>query len=121
MAKRRLVVLDGTSADAGISRNIKAVMTLRGVDRFYMCQRLGFSQSAYYTRINGETPWLADEVARAARALGVPVATLYDGLLPAQASGKWAPWDSNPQPTDYRPGPRQPYAVGRPGGGRSAA
>lgn len=55
-------------------------MAYRGLSRADLCQAIHLSASSYYNRINGTRAWLADEVADAARALGVPVQTLFDGL-----------------------------------------
>lgn len=69
-----------STADQTISRTIEALMHYRGVTRADLCRAVNLSSSSYYNRLNGSRAWTAAEVADAARLLGVPVQTLYEGL-----------------------------------------
>ena len=70
------------SVDATISRTVRALVAYRGGNaRAQVMAALGINRSAYYNRLAGETARSAADVKRAADALGVSVATLYDGLV----------------------------------------
>lgn len=74
-------------------------MAYRNVSRAELCQATHMSRGSYYNRMNGSRAWSAAEVADAAKALGVPVQTLYDGL-PLDGGDGRARRDSNSQPSD---------------------
>lgn len=65
-----------------ISRTVKGVLAFTSMppERFWLA--VGLSRSTYYNRINGDTPWSAADVKRAADALGIEVADLYEGRVP---------------------------------------
>ena len=71
--------------DRMINRTIKALLAVRDMDPETFMARAGMAKSTYYNRMSGRNGWTAAEVKRAADALGVSVATLYDGLSVAGA------------------------------------
>lgn len=82
--------------DATISRTVRAIIAYRGpASRARVIAAMGVSRSGFYNRLAGDTQWTAAEVKHAADALGVSVATLFEGM-------KWAPSDSNREPTVSR-------------------
>ena len=67
------------TTDATISRTIRALVAYHGLQPQVMWEALGVARGTYYDRLaNGG--WSAEEVARAADILSVPVADLYQGL-----------------------------------------
>jgi hypothetical protein len=68
-----------------INRTIRALIVLRGMDAEGFRQAAGLARNTYFNRMRGRGDWTAHEVKRAADALGVSVATLYDGLSVAGA------------------------------------
>lgn len=77
--------------DAEISQRINAAMFRQRVTARKMAAAVGIHPSSWTHRMQGSRPWRAEEVVRAAAALGVPAATLLPHL------------DSNQEPSDYRP------------------
>ena len=76
----------GTSqVNATISRTMESLRTYVGMSVPELQRALGLKPGTYFNRKNGSTDWTAAEVKRAADALGVSVATLYDGLSVAGA------------------------------------
>jgi hypothetical protein len=71
--------------DATISRTVRAIIAYHHVNVRKLAPAMGLSRTAFYNRLSGHTQWSAAEVKRAADALGVSVATLYDGLSVAGA------------------------------------
>ena len=63
-----------------IRATLRALLAFRDISIPEFAAQLGMSRTALYGRMSGETAWSADEVARVATALDVPVATLYAGL-----------------------------------------
>ena len=68
-----------------INRTIRALLVLRGMTPEQFQARAGLARNTYYNRMKGRGDWTAHEMKRAADALGVSVATLYDGLSVAGA------------------------------------
>ncbi len=66
--------------NATISRTMESLRTYVGMSVPELQHALGLKPGTYFNRRNGSTDWTAVEVKRAADALGVSVATLYDGL-----------------------------------------
>jgi len=63
-----------------INRKIRALMAYRSLSAEDFCQSTGMNRSAYYRRMRGDGSWSADELERAAEALGVDVADLFKGI-----------------------------------------
>ena len=89
------VIGAGSATDTTISNTIRALVAYHHVNVSRLALAMGLSRTSFYNRLSGDTAWSAAEVKRAADALGVDVATLYDGL----PVNTWAPRGSNPQPT----------------------
>jgi len=68
-----------------ITRTMEALRTYVGMSVPELQKALGLKPGTYFSRRRGDTAWTAAEVKRAADALGVSVATLYDGLAVAGA------------------------------------
>jgi hypothetical protein len=90
-----------TVVNQTISETIEKLITLRGMRRSEFWGSIGLTRSAYYARTGGVTRWGVADVKRAADALGVSVATLYDGLDLAALGLPHL--DSNQKPADYQP------------------
>jgi hypothetical protein len=75
----------GSATDQTISNTIRAIVAYHHVNVTRLALATGLSRSGFYNRLSGETSWSAAEVKRAADALNVSVATLYDGLAVAGA------------------------------------
>jgi hypothetical protein len=69
-----------TPVNATISRTMESLRTYVGMSVPELQRALGLKPGTYFNRKNGSTDWTAVEVKRAADALGVDVATLYNGL-----------------------------------------
>lgn len=95
MAVRKLDRGTQSATDRTITRTIKATLVAVDMAPEAFWGRLGISRTTWYNKANGESGWTADEVARAARILGVSVADLYAGRVPAIT---WGGGDSNPEP-----------------------
>lgn len=67
--------------DATISATVRALAGARRADTAEIARAIGISRNSYYNRINGEKPWHARDVARAAAYFGVPIADLYAGRV----------------------------------------
>ena len=68
------------TVDRMINRTVKALLAIREMDPATFMDRAGMARTTYYNRMSLRGEWSAAEVKRAADALGVSVATLYDGL-----------------------------------------
>ena len=78
-----MLELDSSSVDTidlTISRTVKAYLAFTGRSVPDFAARMEMSRQAVYARLANETSWSADEVARAARALDIPIAVLYSGI-----------------------------------------
>jgi transcriptional regulator with XRE-family HTH domain len=85
--------------DAGIGERVHSECWKRGISQKRLGMALGIAQNTVSAKMRGRRPWGAVELATVAELLGIPVADLIpeSRTVPAQ----WAPWDSNPQPTDF--------------------
>ena len=92
--------LDPTTAM--INRTIRALQALRDMTPEDFWTRAQISRGTYYNRMKGRGDWTAQEVKRAADALGVSVATLYDGLSVAGAGFEPATSGSRMQVIELR-------------------
>ena len=63
-----------------IRATLRALLAYRGISIPDFAEQIGISRTALYNRMAGDTPWSAEEVARIAVALDIPVATFYGGL-----------------------------------------
>jgi hypothetical protein len=93
-------IADVDPTNAMINRTIRAVMAIRDMDPADLWASAGITKGTYYNRMKGRGDWTAPEVKRAADALGVSVATLYDGLQVAGAGFEPATSGSRAQVID---------------------
>lgn len=97
------VATDGTSPlddpDVIISATIRALVAARQTDTGELAAALRMSRNSYYNRINGEKPWHARDVSRAAAFFDVPVADLYEGRLTIPFRKAGAPQTIKPRRT----------------------
>jgi transcriptional regulator with XRE-family HTH domain len=91
--------------DEVVGTRVHMAMFTRRVRQTQLSSEIGITQSTLSKKIHGQRPWTLDELAAAARALGVPLADLIPSLeeLPQE--------DSNFQPFDYRFRDDSPFAL----------
>lgn len=108
-----------TVTDSTISRTIRGIIAFTRMPTGAFRSAAGLSRSTYYNKINGETPWTADEVAHIANVLGVSILDLYNGRVPPDLptwprtsapaergiSGFPRQRDPSPTPHDRHPAP----------------
>ena len=92
------------TTDAAIGRRVHTAMWDRRMTQRELGNRLGLAQNTISAKVRGKTAWGAVELVRVAEILGVSISD----LIPMD--DQWAPWDSNPQPTDL---PRRQLALVR--------
>lgn len=79
-----------------VAANVRAEVARRGLDQIDVAQALGVSRTWINARWRAHRPFSLADLELVARFLGMDPADLL--AAPGRA---WAPWDSNPQPTDY--------------------
>ncbi|WP_172457776.1 hypothetical protein [Pseudonocardia sp. N23] len=67
--------------DRVISATVRALVSANRVDTGRLAEALQMSRQSYYNRVNGEKPWHAKDVARAARFFAVPIQDIYSGTV----------------------------------------
>lgn len=100
----------GANADDTIRATVEALLSGRGMTKEELADEIGVSYATMYRRLGGsgsKEAFKAGELASVARALGVHVGELYDGLggrfVPTPPDGGTslrARRDSNPKPSD---------------------
>jgi hypothetical protein len=77
--------------DHRITATVKAFLAGRGLRVTDVAPQVGISQTTFYAKLKGVSPWTAAEVAALANLFGVGVNDLYSGLNGtfAQATGTW--------------------------------
>ena len=60
--------------------NVRAEMARQGVTQMVLARKIGISQAAVSARLRGTTPFDINELTAIAAVLGVPLATLLDGV-----------------------------------------
>jgi transcriptional regulator with XRE-family HTH domain len=65
------------NTDQEIGQRVGMLMANAGMTQGAMAQRMGITQAAISRKLSGERPWFADELALAARILGVSVGELF--------------------------------------------
>lgn len=106
-----------TVTDSTISRTVRGIIAFTGMPAGVFREAVGLSRSTYYNKINGDTPWTADEVAHIAEVLGVSILDLYNGRIPADLPA-WNPTGASeasrdslsPEP-EFFPLPRSPIDI----------
>ena len=86
-----------------VAANVRAEMARLSVTQTRMANLLGVTQQTVSAKRSGATPFTLDELELVAPVFGMTVEELIRGARtpqPATADARWAPWDSNPQPTD---------------------
>ncbi len=91
-----------------VARAVRREMADYGVTQTRMAAVLGLSQQAVSSKRNGKTPFTLDELEVVASMFGmktedllIKARALTDPPAVAEGAGpEWAPWGSNPQPTD---------------------
>jgi len=86
--------------DRMINRTVRALMAIRDMDPPAFMAAADLNKSTYYNRMKLRSGWTAAEVKRAADALGVDVATLFNGLSVAGAGFEPATSGSRAQLAD---------------------
>lgn len=71
---------------ATVAANIRSHMARQRVSQLELARRLGFSQSKVSRRLSGDFPITVDELESFARVLGITVADLLHGTVPAIAA-----------------------------------
>jgi len=61
-----------------VAANVRAEIARRGLRQPAIAEACGLSQTGLSKRLNGHVPWGVNELAKAADALGVPVAVLLE-------------------------------------------
>lgn len=92
------------ATDTVIGHNVHELLWRRRMTQAPLIQALGLSRSSLQKKLRGQQSWSAADIVAAAEVLGVEPGDLF--RLPPQRM--WAPWDSNPQPTDYKRRVRHP-------------
>lgn len=77
-----------------VAANVRAVSGYHRDRQVAIAKVLGISSQQVSQRMNDRTPFTLDEVGKLAARWGMTPGELVDG--------RWAPWDSNPQPADYK-------------------
>ena len=75
-----------------VAANVRAAAGYYRDRQVALADALGISSQQVSQRFNDRTPFTLDEVGILAARWGITAGDLVDG--------KWAPWDSNPQPAD---------------------
>lgn len=94
---------DRSSARGAIAAEVRAEMARARLSGNKLPRLIGKSQSYWSRRLTGDQPFDTDDLEALAGLLGVPIVRFFAGTsTPAGPSGgaAWAPWGSNPQPTD---------------------
>lgn len=82
-----------------VAGHVRAEAARFGDNQLRIAEVLGVSQGGASRRWRGITPFTVDELALLADRYGLTPGQLVDGTA---RGAKWAPWDSNPQPADYK-------------------
>lgn len=65
------------NTDQEVGQRVGKLMATVGMTQGAMAQQMGITQAAISRKLSGERPWFADELALAARILGVSVGELF--------------------------------------------
>ena len=90
------------ASDKAFSGRVVALLWWNRRTQGWLAQQMGWSRETVAQKLrqtHGNHWQNSDQRRRVAEVLGT---TLDPSGLPVMP-GEWAPWDSNPQPTDYRP------------------
>ena len=68
------------SVDERISAAVRALAALNGVKHTDLKDVLGIGQNSIFTKLRGDSPWKASEVAALAEYFDVPISYLFDGF-----------------------------------------
>ena len=88
-----------------VAANVRAECARLGVSQKDIAAALGKTQQVVSSKMRGQTPFQLNELAVIAPMLHMTVLELIAGVREPRHSGpgaasEWAPWGSNPQPTD---------------------
>jgi transcriptional regulator with XRE-family HTH domain len=91
-----------------VGGRIRQARRLREMTQQHLADAIGSSRESIGAWERGKTSVPFDDLVDIARAVRLPIGLLVDGLDgqppigPGGGGGRWAPWDSNPQPAETR-------------------
>src|SRR3546814_4685450 len=74
-----------------VAKNVRGLLAMHEIPRGAVAERLGITPAALSMKLAGQRPIALEEVGKLATIFGVEASDLLR---------EWAPWGSNPQPTD---------------------
>lgn len=96
---------DRESPRGKVAAEVRAEMARARISGSRLGKMTGKSQAYWSRRITGDVAFDVDDLATLAGLLGVPIVRFFSGSDGGHPDGpgggaQWAPWGSNPQPTD---------------------